>query len=254
MKAVNLPSLYLSQILSSILSTFSSSSSSIIRPNGSIDYYTLVLLQFFQHILSVPILPNRIPLTELPKFVSRIPWADLPLIALPNEHNPLVTTMNDLISSLERSSRPHVLANLLAFLPPRYSKLPGSALASYLEMYTALLDGINIGQLVSPQVGTTVGVGPPVVKKSSMNVDSSDTDDDSAMDVDVPHHSQPIDSTSKDTQLGNVLDSRTISRLATLSTPGHLSSLLSAISRNPTSREQFFRHVLLDISLLRVSY
>lgn len=217
------------------------------HPNGSIDYHTLVLLQFFQHILSVPILPNRIPLAELPKLVSRIPWDDLSLISLPNQHNHLATAMNNLISSVERSSRPHVLANLLAFLPPRYSKFPGPILASYLEMYTALLEGLNLGQLVAPQVGTTTSTGPSVIKKSAMDVDSSDTDEESAMDVDVPHHSQPIDFTFTSDQSQAMLDSRTISRLATLSSPKHLSALLSATSRSPTSREPFFRHVLLHI-------
>ena len=216
------------------------------HPNGSIDYRTLALLQFFQHILSVPILPNRIPLAELPKLVSRIPWDDLSLISLPNQHNPLATAMNNLISSVERSSRPHVLANLLAFLPPRYSKFPGPILASYLEMYTALLEGLNLGQLVAPEVGTT-STGPSVIKKSAMDVDSSDTDEESSMDVDAPHHSQPIDFTLKNDQSQAMLDSRTISRLATLSSQKHLSALLSATSRSPTSREPFFRHVFLHI-------
>lgn len=218
--------------------------------NGSLDYptYTLALLHFFKHILSVPILPNRIPLTELPKLVSRIPWDDVPVVASSSntEYSSRPATLNDLVSSVERSSFPHVLANLLAFLPPRYPKLQGAALESYLEIYTLLLDGLVNGQLEVPQVNTATSVGPSVVKQTAVDGDDSDDSDDNAMDVDVSRQSQVIESASKDVRTTTVLDSRTLSRLATLSTPAHLSSLLSATSRSTTSREQFFRHVLLD--------
>ena len=252
LKVVNQCSLYLCQILSSTFSIFPSPSSSSAAPTASIDSstYELALLQFFRHILSVPLLPNRIPLTELPRLVSRIPWADLPLVASSplNEHGTPRMTLNDLISSVERSSRPHTLANLLAFLPPRYTKLPRIALASYLEIYTVLLDGLNIEPLEAPQA---TNARPSVIKQATMDGDSSDTENDTAMDVDVPGHHQQIDSIGKGEHFRNGLDSRTISRLSTLFNPTHLSSLLSATSRNPTSREQFFRHVFPDICLKR---
>lgn len=215
-------------------------------PNGSQDHlgYTLTLVQFFKHVLSVPLLPNRIPLTELPKLVSRIPWDAVPLVTSSSntEARSLPATLSDLVSSVERPSFPHVLANLLAFLPPRYAKLPGAVLESYLEIYTLLLDGLNNGQLEAPQVNTLTP-GPPVDKQATIDGDDSESDDDNAMDVDVPRQPQPIGPALKDVQTRTVLDSRTLSRLATLSTPAHLSSLLSATSRSTTLRVQFFRHV-----------
>ncbi|KAF8531258.1 hypothetical protein JB92DRAFT_2852681 [Gautieria morchelliformis] len=250
LKVVNQSSLYLSQIISSIFATFSSSSSSsssMASPNGSLDYsiYAHTLLQFFKHILTVAILPNRIPLTELPKLVSRIPWDDLPLVASssPIERSSPPKGLNYLVSSIERPSRPHVLANLLAFLPPRYAKLSGATLASYLKMYIALLDGLNIGQLKASHV-SAMSAGPSVAKQSATDGDSSDNDDDNAMDVDISRHSQLIGASSQGIVPETALDSRTLSRLAVLSTPTHLSSLSSATSRYPTSQEQFYKFVL----------
>lgn len=208
-------------------------------------HYALSFLQFLTHILAVPLLPNRIPLSEIPKLVSRIPWEDLPSIVSSPHSTSLFTspTLEDVVSNIERPSRPHILANLLAFVPPRYAKLSEAALVAYLQLYTALLDAVKPGDLEPPTNIAGPGAAIPAVKQSGD--DDSDSDDDVSMDVDQPTSSR-VTTTSKKSSPVQVeavapLDSRTLSRLATLTAPSHLSSLLTTTSRHSRSREILFR-------------
>ncbi|KAF8527427.1 HECT-domain-containing protein [Hysterangium stoloniferum] len=229
LKAATQHSVHLSRL---IVSTFS-------HLSGSSTSYALAFLDFFVHILSVPLLPNRIPLKELPLLVSCIPWGDLPLFtSLPQTSS---STLNDLVLRIPRSLRPHVLANVLAFLSPRYIKLSSTALASYLELYADLLDSISPNQLETKPINQT-NLATSSVTKPSVVHDESDSDEDDVMDIDVSPPNQSTSLPSMDSKAS--LDSRTISRLSNLTTAAHIISLLSATARHPDARPQLFRLIL----------
>ena len=214
--------------------------------------HTLAFSQFLTHVLAVPLLPNRIPLTELPHLVSRIPWADLPFVVTATSSSAVASSfssiLKDTVLRMERLSFPHVLANLLAFLPPRYAKLPAASLASYLELYTALLEGVHPEEIEPPQAKVTSSAGPSAIKQATEEEDS-ESDDDVVMDLDVPRPSRFIASSVKipaaispvQAEVVVRLDARTLSRLAILTSPTHISSLLVATSRHPETRERLFR-------------
>ncbi|KAF8580133.1 HECT-domain-containing protein [Ramaria rubella] len=236
-KSVTNASVSISQIIYSTFVIFSATSPATMSSCSSVSVShakCIALLQFVTHVLAVPILPNRIPLTELPQLVSRIPWADFPLIYFSLICGDIIppTTVIALVATIEKSSRPHVLANLLAFLPPRYAKLPPESLAAYLELYTTLMDSVKPGQLVAPATSLSIP------KQAAIDSDSG-SEDEAAMDVDVQGPSQVTQ-----TEPAVSLDTRTLSRLTVLTTPAHLSSLLVATSHSSMAREQFFRFVL----------
>ena len=216
-------SAYFSQILSSVFVNISIVKTTSSTSTSKSDY-PFALLHFFEYILSVPLFPNRIPLKELPSLVARVPWDDLSSIpSFAEQETSIPPSMNILITQTSMSVRPHILANLLAFLAPRYTKLASRTLAGYLELYSELLDSIEPGVL-EPIKESGAATGHAIVR-----VDSSDSED--AMDMDQEER-KPITPP---------LDSRTMTRLNSLYSQSSLSGLLAASSRGPESRILFFR-------------
>ncbi|KIJ54357.1 hypothetical protein M422DRAFT_25280 [Sphaerobolus stellatus SS14] len=235
MKAMSQGSTYFSRILASIFPNITAAKRD---PAASQSDYLLGLLHFFEYILSTPLLPNRIPLKELPQLVTRLPWDELPAIASFAEQETWIPpSLNVLISQTSPSVRPHILANVLAFLTPRYNKLSSGTLALYLELYSELLDSLEPGVLEPAKFRQD---STSIVKQAVVENHISDDDDD--MDVDVPRQeeqtrAQPSPSTPS-------LDSRTVTRLSSLYSQSSLSSLLAVSSRSTESRVQFFKFIL----------
>ena len=214
---------YLSQILAAIFPNISGLKST--------NVYSLALLHFFQYILTISLLPNRLPLKELPQVVARVPWDDLPSISsLPQGNYSLPSSLSELVSLLPSSSAPHVLANLIAFLTPRYAKLFSQTLASYLVLYSELLGSIEPGVLEPIKIRQEVS-STTVVRRTS----ADDSDSDDAMDVDVRPTELPPQ------PQWPVLDSRTMNRLNSLPSLASVSALLASTSRSSTARLEFFR-------------
>lgn len=153
--------------------------------------YQASLNALVQHILTIPLLPNRLPLPSVTQLSSSLPLINLHLLSIGN------------LLSISIESKVHLLANLLMFTPPRYPILPAPALKTYLALLTAIFNDIPPG-----------GLEPPTAQKdTSWNVDS---------DSESEQHMLPAVASIP-------LDPKTFNRLATLSKNTHIASLLKAL-------------------------
>jgi ubiquitin-protein ligase E3 C len=161
--------------------------------------YTQAFTSLFFSILPVPLLPNRIPLPSVTKLSSGLPLASFDVLL------PIIPSL----ASLHTDSAIHVLANLLAFTPPRYRKLRPDALDAYLALLTTLLNSLPTNALDSE------GNSPSAWTVWPSN--DSDSEDDE------PHLSRVERFTPQVPP--PVLDSRTIKWISILPTQSHLTSL-----------------------------
>lgn len=111
------------------------------------------------------------------------------------------------MSSLE--SRIHLLANLAAFMPPRYATLPPPAFATYLQLGAVLMNALPTHAL------------EPREEKSAKSWADEDSDDDSETQVTVVTSFEPR-------QQLPPLDEKTRKRLQTLPSSEHIASSLRA--------------------------
>jgi ubiquitin-protein ligase E3 C len=169
---------------------------------GPEDLHRLSVEQFLTHIVTIPLLPNRLPLQVLTFLAPRIPLSSLHLI-------PTDTVIPRL--SLPET-RVNFLANLTAFVPPRYAALPMSSLAAYLSLTTDAMNSLPPQSLEPPEKNTR-----PVTW-----ADEDDSDSDHATRVEVVATFDPQ-------QRLPTVDSKTRTRLQALPSPQHLNSLLKAV-------------------------
>jgi ubiquitin-protein ligase E3 C len=153
------------------------------------------------HILSVPLLPYRLPIPALTELSSKLPYSSLDLL-LPSIPKLLV---------IPTESRLHLIANLTMFTTPRYPKLSSKSLDAYIQLITVLLNSMPPGAF---------GRSDPESPKTSWAEDDSDSEN-AVVDA-SPTPAQAIFSS---------LDSRTQKRLQTLPSPGHVHALLLASQR-----------------------
>ncbi|KAF8428416.1 HECT-domain-containing protein [Boletus edulis BED1] len=195
-EAKNNPSLpYLVKLLYLPLINFSPSSELFSR-----SFSALV-----SHIFALPLLPNRIPLTSLSELSGQLPLAHLHVLSL---------CISAIISITSTSSRINIVANLLAFTSPRYTTLPVSSLKAYLQLLSALLNGLPPHALE-----------PPMPRDSQTPLTSWADDGDS--DSERPAAIIALRSALP------ALDARTRKRLQTLPSPTHLNSLLKPAQQHP---------------------
>ncbi|KAH9890126.1 HECT-domain-containing protein [Cubamyces lactineus] len=152
-------------------------------------------------ILTIPLLPNRL-LPAVGPFSARLPLASFNLV-------PLDIIQSPELASLE--SRIHLLANLTAFMPPRYSALPPPAFATYLQLSAILMNSLPTHALEPKENQPS----------SAQNWADADTDDEGEIEVTVVTSFEPKQSIPP-------LDERTRKRLQTLPASDHISSLLRA--------------------------
>jgi ubiquitin-protein ligase E3 C len=99
-------------------------------------YHPQTVCQVVANLLTIPLLPYRLPLKSLGSFSASMPFSDLNVIS-PHLVTPIV-------ESLDESSRIHLLSNLVSFVPPRYPSLSKEAVSAYLQLLTALLNSLPI--------------------------------------------------------------------------------------------------------------
>lgn len=155
------------------------------------------------HILTIPLLPYRIPLTSLSDLSAQLPLVHLPVISsfIPN-----------IVSATSTPSQINIVANLLAFTPPRYASLPVSSLKTYFRLLSALFGVLPAHAL-----------DPPLAKDSKPQPTSWVDDSDS--DSDRPARVAVVGSFAQKPVLP-ALDARTRKRLQILPSSAHLNSLL----------------------------
>ncbi|CDO70815.1 hypothetical protein BN946_scf184801.g6 [Trametes cinnabarina] len=158
------------------------------------------LREFIVTILTIPLLPNRL-LPALGPFSARLPFASLNLVPLD-----IIDTPS--LSSLE--SKIHLLANLAAFMPPRYAALPPPAFATYLQLAALLMNALPTHAL------------EPRQENSAKSWADEDTDDEESETL------VTVVTSFEPKQRPPRLDEKTHKRLQTLPSSEHITSLLRA--------------------------
>lgn len=169
--------------------------------------YRTSLEQLFIHILTIPLLPNRLPIASLTFLAPRIPLSSLHLIS-----------PSTIVAGIfNQDGRVNLLANLVAFAPPRYTALPVNSLIAYLALTTEAMHSLPPQALEPPENNA---------KTVTWVEDDSDSDHDTRVEVVTSFTSKPV--------LPQV-DSKTRTRLQTLPSPQHLASLLNAAYHHSSS-------------------
>jgi ubiquitin-protein ligase E3 C len=179
--------------------------------------YTSAFQDLLLLILSVSLLPNRIPLASLTHLSSNLP---IPAIAVLHDSIPSIA------SSLSIEDRIHTVSNLLAFAPPRYSKLSVSSITTLLTLFTSLINALPVQALDPPE------------RNNIAQPSAYDSDDESPILVTVASSSTPAP------QPLVPLDPRTRKRLQTIVAGAHIKSLLSVTQNHPSARSALYDFLL----------
>lgn len=174
--------------------------------------YRQSLENFFVTLFFLPLYPNRLPKTELPRLASGIPFR------LINQ----VTVASILASIPNDSTAINLLANLIAFYPSRYPVLNKQPFETYLELISNVLSRLPVGSLEPKSVA----------KQDDKWIGDSDSDDDDRVTPNAP--SIPLPS----------LDPKTAVRLRILHSTSHLQSLLTANARLPSLWEGVIKYLV----------
>lgn len=186
------------------------------------DAYAESLAALTSNILTIPLLPNRLPLPSLTHLSSHLPLSSFALLVF----SPTSTAI---------ANRIHLVANLMAFIPPRYAVLPAPALTAYLNLLTSLFDSLPPGAFEESSVRTAAAA-------AAASADA-DSDDESRPTVSVVSSFMP----ATPPPVLPTLDARTLKRLGTLVTPAHLTSLLNVTQKHPDATRRALFGVLLAL-------
>lgn len=172
--------------------------------------YSSALTDTVVHILTIPLFPNRIPITSLTEFSTVVPFGAFNLISTS------IVTQN--VS--DGASILHLLANLLTFLPPRYTStntllLKDDALEVYLSLLNDLISRLPVGSMEAAKM------------KQPQSMDWK-AQDDSDEDEPAPGRRMEIDLYPAISPP----DARTATRLLTLISKPHITSLLNAADKS----------------------
>ncbi|KAJ7757717.1 HECT-domain-containing protein [Mycena maculata] len=185
--------------------------------------YSESLTGLISSILTIPLLPNRLPLQTLTHFSARLPLASFASLA-PSADSPTI------------ADKIHLVANLMAFTPPRYAALPAPALTAYLDLLTEIFNSLPTNAFDdSPKRSTSATVAA-----------SADADSDS------DGESRPVVSIVSSFTLDPppplpTLDARTLKRLSTLVSSTHLASLLAVTQKHPDATRRALFCMLLAL-------
>ncbi len=168
--------------------------------------------QIFVSILTLPLLPNRLPLVYLPKFTSALPLNTLDVIA---------SQVPVMLDSISISDKIHLAANLYMFTSPQYSRLSAPAFVTYLSLSASLFDSIP-SAIFKPKSIKNKAASKTRERVTDWEHEDSDADSTHETRVSiVPSFFQPIPLPAP------IIDPKTLKRLEKLITQQHLSSLIS---------------------------
>ncbi|KAG6843731.1 hypothetical protein H0H87_001111 [Tephrocybe sp. NHM501043] len=173
------------------------------------------LCALLTHVLTISLLPNRVPAPALTNLSAHIPFEQLASIECAR-----------IIDGTTSEAKLNLVANLQVFMPPRYKLLDSVVLGVYFGLVAGLLNALPVN-LINPSAKKSK------TSTTTNNYDSDGSDSDSPRTRVAlvssfsapPVHSSPV----------TPPDARTLKRLSSLPTSTHLSSLLSLPS-SPKSR------------------
>lgn len=186
--------------------------------------YPQHLANVFLEILTIPLLPNRLPLSNvLPRFISQLPLANL---------NVLKPHIAFILANTTIESKIHLAANIYMFLSPHYKLLPPPSFETYLELSIGLFnvlppslfeskEGDKRGSKSSKQNSAT-----SAWNRDGYNSDGSDGPSTrvsvvASFDIVPP---PPIPK----------IDNKTLTRLSNIVSAQHLGSLIHTIQSKPS--------------------
>ena len=161
--------------------------------------------------MSIPLLPNRLPLASLTHLSANLPLAAASVLS------PSIPQMT---TELGVEEKVHLLANLAAFVPPRYLSLPAASLTALLHLMARVMSTLPIGALEPPS---------SVSNNKQVAISESDSDSD---EEDMTHGSASV---SNPVPLPR-LDERTLKRLQTLPSTTHIGSVIRATQSHTSTR------------------
>lgn len=172
--------------------------------------YRQALENFFVTVFFLPLYPNRLPVTQLPRLASGIPFRLIHQVSIASS---LKSIPND-------SAAVHLLANLIAFYPSRYPVLHKEPFEAYLELISNIFSQLPVGSLGA--------------KSTSKHEDKWDSDSDDDLRVAPNATSIPLPS----------IDPKTAVRLRTLHSTLHLQGLMTASTRLPDLGESVIKFLV----------
>ncbi|KZT63967.1 hypothetical protein DAEQUDRAFT_679458 [Daedalea quercina L-15889] len=191
----------------------------VTTPLSEASLHAQTLPQVLTHILSIPLLLNRLPLPALTALSARLPLSALHLAA------PSIPSIVADRALAEPEPKVHLIANLVVLTPPRYAKLPAKALEAYLELMAALMNALP-----------THALEPPERNTRDATRTWADADEDEDGDEEGPAPQAIVVTSFEPPPRLPELDKRTRTRLQTLPSSQHLNSLLGA-AQHQSSRQ-----------------
>ena len=175
--------------------------------NPSTDPYQTCIEDLCSRILTIPLLPNRLPLNSLAFLAPRLPLPYLRAVSVPHIQSSI--TSDD--------ARVHLISNLAALAPVRYTSLPPEALIAYLHLIAETMKNLPVHALEPPE------------RNARLRLAWADDDD-----LDAAENVPQIEVVTSFTHRRDLpqLDSKTRTRLQTLPSQSHLNSLLSATHKH----------------------
>jgi len=174
--------------------------------------YRQALENFFVTVFFLPLYPNRLPKTELPRLALGIPFRLI--------HQ--VSTASILASIPDDSTAINLLANLIAFYPSRYPALNKQPFETYLELISNIFSRLPVGCLEPKSAA----------KREDKWAGDSDSDDDHRDAPNAPGIPLPL------------LDPKSAVRLRNLHSAPHLQALMTASSRLPSLWESVIKYLV----------
>ncbi|TIA87455.1 hypothetical protein E3P99_03162 [Wallemia hederae] len=166
-----------------------------------------------QHLLSVPHLPTRVPITFIPQISATLPFSQL--LAFANTSEAVLTRSQ---WSVER--RISFLGNLITFCKARITSWSKQELKDWLELLSnEMIAFPELGELSRSETKRTVFL------------DSDDEDDEDADVVQVKHAIHP----------------RLLKRLDMLTDKSHITTLITLSNKYSSIREQLFNYLAIAI-------
>ncbi|KAH9979885.1 hypothetical protein BGW80DRAFT_1271015 [Lactifluus volemus] len=169
------------------------------------DLFYEAYTSFITHVLTLPLLPNRLPLSSLTHFSANIPFSSTAILS---------PSIPQIASTLGVDAKVHLLANVAAFAPPRYHTLLFESFTALLHLLATVMSTLP-ARALERKLPTSVG----------KQVADSESDSDLEDSTNPPFVSRaPLPR----------LDDRTTKRLLTLPSTAHVSSLIH-ITKNHTA-------------------
>jgi ubiquitin-protein ligase E3 C len=156
-------------------------------------------------VLTLPLLPNRLPLSSLTHFSANIPFSSTAILS---------PSIPQIASTLGVDAKVHLLANVAAFAPPRYHTLLFESFTALLHLLATVMSTLP-ARALERKLPTSVG-------KQVADSESDSDLEDSTNPTFVSRAPLPR------------LDDRTTKRLLTLPSTAHVSSLIH-ITKNHTA-------------------